>query len=631
MARHLHRLAVSTSRFNLRLVCAALVLSSVLQGPLLAQSRSRHVACAAGEVAASSAPRKPFGIEQRAGITWLIRPAGERFFSFGVSCVGMGEARAQFNPQNPGYAAWQHYPDGSRWAEATLNRLHSWGFTTIGGWSDFETFKRCADPEIGFAPVLHIGSTAGAPWWDMWDPKVTARMEQVARDQILPLRDDPRVIGYYSDNELGWWNATLFKMTLEQSPSSGQRQRLIALLERTYKKDWQRLRDDFETEGASNWVELERAGMLYLRPGGNGIQTMRRFLGMMAERYYSLIHAIIRKYDQRALILGDRYQSFFYPEVARAGAPYVDAISTNLNASWNDGTYPRFYLETLHRVTGKPILVSEFYLAATENRSGNQNDHSLFPVVATQAERARAFRTTLGSLLNTPYVVGADWFQYFDEPTHGRGDGENYNFGLVDIYDRPYEVLTQAISGMDLVTLKSKASTRRLDASQGVPTAPGDPLGDFKPTLALKHWDRERGFVKSSAEFPMADLYLAWNEHAVYVGLYAQDVVEDAYYRNKSVPAAERAHWTVSAGPDTVVHARIGAGLVPAVDHPAVRIVNISGLIWDVRNIAAMELPARLFGKERLRAGDKIEISSTFLAHGRAYRNDWKGSFRLGP
>jgi hypothetical protein len=41
----------------------------------------------------------------------------------------------------------------------------------------------------------------------MWDPKIINRMDQVARDQILPLRDDPRVLGYYSDNEMGWWNA----------------------------------------------------------------------------------------------------------------------------------------------------------------------------------------------------------------------------------------------------------------------------------------------------------------------------------------------------------------------------------------------------------------------------------------
>jgi hypothetical protein len=48
-------------------------------------------------------------------------------------------------------------------------------------------------------------------------------MESVARDQIL-FADDPRVIGYYIDNELGWWNAALFKMTLEQAPSSKERQ-----------------------------------------------------------------------------------------------------------------------------------------------------------------------------------------------------------------------------------------------------------------------------------------------------------------------------------------------------------------------------------------------------------------------
>jgi len=43
--------------------------------------------------------------------------------------------------------------------------------------------------------VLHIGSTAGAPWWDMWDPRVIQRMDDVAREHILPWRDDPRPIG----------------------------------------------------------------------------------------------------------------------------------------------------------------------------------------------------------------------------------------------------------------------------------------------------------------------------------------------------------------------------------------------------------------------------------------------------
>jgi hypothetical protein len=139
----------------------------------------------------------------------------------------------------------------------------------------------------------------------------------------------------------------------------------------------------------------------------------------------------------------------------------VDAVSSNLNASWNDGSFARFYLETLHRLAAKPVLIGEFYMSARDNRSGNKNNRGLFPVVATQKERAAGFRNTLQTLLRIPYVIGADWFQYYDEPTHGRFDGENFNFGLVDIHDRPYEALTRAASTLDLVGLKSRPAMAR--------------------------------------------------------------------------------------------------------------------------------------------------------------------------
>jgi len=38
------------------------------------------------------------------------------------------------------------------------------------------------------------------------------------------------------------------------------------------------------------------------------------------------------------------------------------------------------------------------------------------------------------------------WFQYQDHPHGGRGDGEDYNFGLVDIHDQPYEKLVEMFS-----------------------------------------------------------------------------------------------------------------------------------------------------------------------------------------
>src|SRR5687768_9804915 len=180
----------------------------------------------------------PFSIVEKGGQSWLVRPDGKPFFSLGVCVVTEGASRKDFNPANPGYAAWQHYADSNQWAQATTKRLKNWGFTTVGGWSDFHILQKVGEPTLAFAPVLHIGSTAGAPWWDMWDSKITDRMETVARDQILPLRDDPRLLGYYSDNEMGWWNGILFKMTLEQAPTSGQRQRLIKLLKETYQNDW---------------------------------------------------------------------------------------------------------------------------------------------------------------------------------------------------------------------------------------------------------------------------------------------------------------------------------------------------------------------------------------------------------
>jgi agarase len=47
--------------------------------------------------------------------------------------------------------------------------------------------------------------------------------------------------------------------------------------------------------------------------------------------------------------------------------------------------------------------------------------------------------------MKMPFVVGAHWFEYADEPAEGRFDGENSNYGLVNIRDEPYEVFIAAV------------------------------------------------------------------------------------------------------------------------------------------------------------------------------------------
>src|SRR5436190_1230709 len=102
------------------------------------------LALVAGRAAmpAGAGAGKAFAIQQRQGIHWLTRPNGEHFFSFGVCCVDQGVSRKDFDPHNPGFAAWQHYAGSNQWAEATLQRLKSWRFTTIGGWSDFPSLQQ---------------------------------------------------------------------------------------------------------------------------------------------------------------------------------------------------------------------------------------------------------------------------------------------------------------------------------------------------------------------------------------------------------------------------------------------------------------------------------------------------------
>ena len=129
----------------------------------------------------------------------------------------------------------------------------------------------------------------------------------------------------------------------------------------------------------------------------------------------------------------------------------VDVISTNYNVDVPDGWVAPYFFDGLRKLSGKPVLVTEFFFAAAENRSGNLNETARnvhakpghLMTVGTQTERTWGAGNALLSFARFPNVVGAHWFQYRDEPLGGREDGEDYNMGLIDTSNRPYEELTQ--------------------------------------------------------------------------------------------------------------------------------------------------------------------------------------------
>ena len=95
------------------------------------------------------------------------------------------------------------------------------------------------------------------------------------------------------------------------------------------------------------------------------------------------------------------------------------------------------------------------------------------------------------------------------------------------------------------------------------------------------------------------------------------------------MPKGDRALWTVRLDGHDIVRARIGAGREPVHNEPRVRLENSSGLNHNVSNVAALEIPAKLLGKQRLQAGDTVELEASLRTHCDAYRIDWTGRFTL--
>ena len=106
----------------------------------------------------------------------------------------------------------------------------------------------------------------------------------------------------------------------------------------------------------------------------------------------------------------------------------------------------------------KPVVVGEFHFGALDRGMF----HTGLKATADQADRAAKFRAYLESGLRHPAIVGAHWFQYRDQATPGRSDGENYQIGLVDICDSPYPETIAACRavGAEMYQLRSGAAQR---------------------------------------------------------------------------------------------------------------------------------------------------------------------------
>lgn len=558
-----------------------------------------------------------YTIAQHDGVWWLVTPTGGEFFSLGVNCTGPGQTLPP-DPAKPQYAYTRFYDSLDAWALDAIQRFRAWNFNTIGGWSDPHATHR----GLPDTPVLHLGVSSGVHWGDLFSEEVEHEVDRLAKEMVLPRASDPDLLGWFSDNELGWYPETMFLSYLSAPPTSRTRQRLVALLNERYGNDWEALTRDFAATGADSFAALEQGGMLHLRAGANGREKIHAFAEAVATRYYQLMHDAIRRYDPNHLIMGDRYNGHYPLAVARAAGPFVDVISTNASfADTKDGAMFPFFLRTLHQLTGKPVLMSEYYAAAMENQSGNRNSSTdMFATLQTQTERVALTERTLCDLASMPFVVGAHWFQYFDEPPGGRSDGEDFNFGLVDIENRPYQGLVQAMTEMqgrvpEIHRASSAGDTHSRSAEIHVPGSPANPF------LGLHTWNKADGYIAYTSETAFGDLYACRDDTYLYLGLRADDYMDAAIYADKTIPAEDFMSLHISLGETPIsMTLSFAKGKAATCDNPAVRVRHDDR---GLRQIVIAGIPLSSIPELRDAGDAPLRLRAEATGYARYMRTTW--------
>ena len=408
-----------------------------------------------------------FRVEQVDGVWWLVTPDGRPFFSAGINNVSSDpdyEPKTGRHPYLESVLA--RWGTAAAWSDEVLRRMDLAGFNTIGAWSELGRFRgRFPYTQImgfsGAAPAIpRTGNASIPPMGDYFSPSfATGAAAHAAGARACAA--DPYCIGVFTDNELAW--APSLKQPLPfidgylHLPAGAPGKLAVqAFLEERYAGDiaafnaaWNQSLASF---GEIQALDALSAGWMGDSDSAKADRTA--FRARVAERYYHVVHDALRAVDPQILILGDRYIAYeAAPEVVLAAAPFVDVLSMNpyeWNPGWHAATQilaqtsgfipaPNLLddLDEVNRLTGKPVLISEYGYRAADTESPDTWP-PVYPLLPTQAERADAYERYAKSALARPYIVGLHWFEWADQPPTGRFDGEDDNWGFVNLHDDVY-------------------------------------------------------------------------------------------------------------------------------------------------------------------------------------------------
>ncbi len=394
-----------------------------------------------------------FTVLWKDGKAWFHSPFHRAFLSMGVNAIGDQSYRA---PNDHYYDPVKNQYDGNKkaWMKGVFIRLKRWHFNTIGSWSDGDLTTVQNFPST---PMLYIAR--GSQWDDVLLSVFTDDFEARVREnaqQAAKTKDDPYLVGYFLDNELPWWGDHGWrspgqKTLLEKYALIGVDNANKAALEKFFEDRYNNDIDDFNKawgQDLKSFEQMEEPVTLTVRTRKQQAEA-EAWAGVVAERYFAVTTRALRAVDPNHLILGVRFAGETPWDVVAACGRYCDVVSVNHYAK--SGDIDQDFLDNIYAKTRKPVLITEYSFSAMENQSGDPNTHGADVAVPTQKDRVEHFERYAREALSLPYIVGLHWYEWADESPEGRFDGEDCDYGLVDIHDHEYPLLGRAQAKMNLI------------------------------------------------------------------------------------------------------------------------------------------------------------------------------------
>lgn len=399
------------------------------------------VLLSAASLALAREPRFTVSPDDR-GAWSFVAPSGERLLSLGVNNVG-GRAWNP-RPDTRFYNAVedQFKGDARAWADSTRQRLLDAGFNTLGAWSKPEM---PAGQGLYQTIILYVAGTQMDRCLNPLRPGFEELIRKNTREMMAQYGQPEWLLGVFLDNEMPWYGKTgwdklatftLLERAFQEKPEDPAHQAAVEFLKRRYATP--AALGEAYGQPLTDWAGLTKE---YLQTCTTPAAAKDRadFTTMVAERFYEVSTRIVREELPGVLILGTRFAGDAPDGVIIACGKTCDVVS--FNAYINTPASPSELIARYWMLTKRPLMLTEFSWRARENTSGNPNSRGAGTVVMTQAQRAANYRAFMMDLLTEPLIIGAHWFEFADQSPQGRFDGEDSNYGIVDIQDRPYTEL----------------------------------------------------------------------------------------------------------------------------------------------------------------------------------------------